>query len=322
MKKATTKCLTDMLSEFALSPAIFRTASYESATVADLCLRQMGQALRENGIVRNMCDGEWLNQILQSEVLLHGRAKELLKKLKSGNRLACHPCAGPITPDDDLSWEVEALMPHPKRPLTGCIFSQQAKEIRYRTNPLVSCPEKLLSAPFWTTRACSCRISRSNVAYIELLSPLLRHANSIMFIDPHIDPSAKRYSDFWEIVTSAELRCRVPKATIEIHRVAWTGDSNDRRPRVHEIKDAFKDCLEKLLSKAGITVEVFLWDDFHDRFIVSELLGMSWSNGFDTSKDPTASVTIARLSQSDRDGVQNEFSFNSNRHHLQGRFKI
>lgn len=94
-----------MLSEFALSPSVFRTASYESATVADLCIRQMGQALREDSIVRDMCSGEWLNQLLQNEILLHGRAKELLKKLKSGNRLACYPRAGPQTPDNDPGWE-------------------------------------------------------------------------------------------------------------------------------------------------------------------------------------------------------------------------
>jgi hypothetical protein len=311
-----------MLSEFALSPSVFRIASYESATVAELCIRQIAQALREDCIVRDLCSGEWSAQLDQQKDVFHVKAKELLKNLKKGNRLACYPRAGPQTPDNDPGWEAEAILSHGKRRLTGCVFSQPAKQERYKNDPLVSCPEKLLSAPFWTARSCSRRISRSINAYMDLLAPVLLHANSIMFIDPHLDPSQKRYSDFWKLITPELLTNRVPKPRIEIHRVAWTGDGRDKQPRVEQIKTDFRNSLEACLKDAVVAIDVFLWDDFHDRFLLTELLGTSWSNGFDINEAPSSSVTVTRLSRSDRDEVQNEFTANSTRHHLQGRFKI
>jgi len=320
-----------MLSEFALSPAVFRTASYESATVADLCIRHMGLALREDCVVRDLCSGEWSGQLDRDKELLHKKARELLKKLKRDNRLVHHPQTRPLIPDNDPSWEEEAILSHIELPLTGCVFSQLAKEERYRNQPLVSCPERLLSTLFWANRTCSRRISRSIEAYVDLLSPLLRHANDIMFIDPHLDPSEKHYSDFWKILAHQMLTNRIVKSKVEIHRVAWKGESKNKLPRVEEIKTAFikpsdkpwySVSLDQRLKEAGLSAEVFLWDDFHDRFFLTDLMGMSWSNGFDTSKAVSASVTVARMDRSDRDEVQEEFAANSIRHRLQGRFKI
>lgn len=319
-----------MLQEFAISPSVFRTSSYESAAVADLCLRQMGHSLREDGIVRNLCSGEWLDQIRSDQSGVHCKSIELLKKLERGNRLARHPRMGIQIPKDDQDWESEALLSHESRHLTGCIFSQDAWEKRHKRNLLVSCPERLTSASFWTSHARSRRICRSIGAYIDILASLFRHANSIMFIDPHIDPWRGGYSDFWKLLTNPELANREIKPRIEIHRVAWVGDGKDKRPKVEEIKTTFfeespvhrQKSLNLRLKEAGVTVEVFLWDDLHDRFLMTELLGMSWSNGFDTDKDPSSSVTVARLDRPDRDSVQEEFSANSTRHHLQGRFAI
>ena len=100
------------------------------------------------------------------------------------------------------------------------------------------------------------------------------------------------------------------------------GDGRDKRERSTDHERIFRQHLEPELRKAGVEVRIFLWDDFHDRFLASNLIGLSWSNGFDTNEDAASSVTVTRLSRSDRDDLQKEFSVNSLKHDLKHQFVI
>ncbi len=202
------------------------------------------------------------------------------------------------------------------------IFSQEAKIGRHFNNPLVACPEKLPSAGFWKERTCSLRIPRSIDAYCDLLLPLLRYAPGIAFIDPHLDPTQDRYKDFIRLLTHPALTGRCCRPVIEIHRVVWLGDSQNKLPQVARIEELFRDEWTSKLERSGLKLEVFLWADFHDRFVASNLLSMNWSNGFDTTTDTKARMTVGRLSRKDRDDLQLEFSPNSGRHGTPTRFTI
>jgi len=76
------------------------------------------------------------------------------------------------------------------------------------------------------------------------------------------------------------------------------------------------------LNKVGLNVEVFIWDDFHDRHLISNLVGVGLQNGFDTTTNPNTLTTWNRLGRSDRDDIQREFDPASNRHFLKHRFTI
>ena len=311
-----------MLSELALSPAIFRTNSYESPGVADLCLRTLKTPLLDDCIVRNLHSGDWLQQLQEQRGTLHPKAKELIKKLKNQSRLVEHESVGIACPRTDEEWEMEAVASHERTPLEGMIFSKAAKEIRYSKNPRVACPEKLEGWKFWKDRPCSLRVPRNIDEYSNLLQPLFRHANCIAFMDPHLNPKCGRYGDFIQLLTDSVLARRVSKPTIEVHRIAWLHDSNDKRPEILEIEEIFCDAWTVKLKRCGIKVEVFLWDDFHDRFVASDLLSMSWSNGFDVTTDSKARVTVGRLSRADRDDLQLEFAINTNSHQMLRKFTI
>ena len=310
-----------MLSELAISPAIFRASSYASNEVADLCLRTLKAPLLEDCVVRDLHEGDWFQQLMEQRDSLHPKAKELLKKLKSQERLVQHGSIGDVCPGSDEQWENEALASHDPN-LSGMIFSEDSKQCRHRKNPLVACPERLSSAIFWQNRPCSLRIPRSIEAYGGILQPLIRHANCLAFIDPHLNPGEKRYKDFISLLTHVNLTGRGIRPTIEIHRVAWLGKGADKTPRLDDIKKIFHENWSGVLEQSRVGIDVFLWDDFHDRFVASDLLGMSWSNGFDTIADSKARVTVTRLSRSDRDDVQLEFASNSNRHQPMGQFRI
>jgi hypothetical protein len=189
-----------------------------------------------------------------------------------------------------------------------------------RPIPFVACPQKLTSAPFWSSRTCSRRIRRTIDEYLKLLDLVLRHANWLAFIDPHLDPSDRKYRHFHQLLASCPGRNPAPD--VEIHRVAWMGDGRDRRERSADHEKTFRKYLEPQLRQAGVQATIFLWDDFHDRFLASNLIGLSWSNGFDTNADAASSVTVARLSRSDRDDLQQEFSVNSLKHRLKHQFVI
>jgi len=76
------------------------------------------------------------------------------------------------------------------------------------------------------------------------------------------------------------------------------------------------------LSGAGLEVEVFIWDDFHDRYIITDLIGIGLQNGLDTTADANAVTTWNRLGRPERDDIQREFDPASIRHSLRGRFKL
>lgn len=311
-----------MLSEFALSPAVFRPASYESNSVADVCLGVMRGPLLEDCVVRDLHRGQWSERLYQERDLLHPRAKELLKKLRAQKRLVPYELAEGDCPGEDQGWEAEAIRTNATDPLTGLIFSRGSKETQHADNPTVTCPERLATTAFWTNRPCSLRIPRSMGEYSTLLAPILRHSNFIAFIDPHLDPSEPRYRDFLQLVVHPVLKRRKYPPKIEVHRVAWLGNSQDKTPRSEQIEKIFRDAWSATLAANSLGVEVFLWDDLHDRYVCSNHLGLAWTNGFDCTRDTNASVTVARLRREDRDDLQQEFDANSTRHALRHRFTI
>ena len=110
---------------------------------------------------------------------------------------------------------------------------------------------------------------------------------------------------------------------IEIHRVCYKGSGPNRTIlKVNELERDFRRELDSALRSAGIQVDVFIWDDFHDRYLISNLVGISLPNGFDTSHNPKDITTWTRLGRRERDDVQREFEEASGRHKLHGRFSI
>lgn len=75
--------------------------------------------------------------------------------------------------------------------------------------------------------------------------------------------------------------------------------------------------LAKALVKAQMRASLYVWDAFHDRYLISNLAGLSIPNGFDTDeKKGSAKTTFSLISTSDRVDVEREFDPNSGEHHL------
>jgi hypothetical protein len=136
-----------------------------------------------------------------------------------------------------------------------------------------------------------------------------------MFIDPFIDPTQRNYQDFWRLIAEAKR-----KATIEIHRRIKDNGNDKKYLTQKECEERFADLMRKV-NRTDLKLSVFVWDDFHDRYLISNLMGISLPYGFSTSnaKDLT---TWTRLRRRDADDVQREFDNSSNDHILQFKFEV
>ena len=141
-----------------------------------------------------------------------------------------------------------------------------------------------------------------------------------MVIDPHFDPSERRYRNAVTLLTDAGRR--LPAPLIEIHRVAWYGNGGDKRPQLATVEQAFRPALKTAAASSGLTFQVFLWDDLHDRYLISDLVGITLPYGFGTTTDPNSVTTWSRMGRAERDDVQREFDRASNRHTLQHTFTV
>lgn len=310
-----------LLAEYALSPDVFDITSYSSDEVGDIRLQSLKEVVLHEALVRNLRDGRWLHVFMDNGRPWHKRGKELLKKLVTQNRLNLFSPVLTEEPIKDEDWCHEAVASHRVTALSGVITTSGVAEA-FSSEKLVSSIDKLSNTIWWQKRSSSVRLGRTISDYQENMHLVLRSANSLMFIDPHLDPSLPRYSDFVTLLTA--MADRLPKPLIEIHRVCYFGSGRSRKIISEtEWKSRFKQGLSKPLETAGLEAKVFVWDDFHDRYLISNLVGINVPNGFDTTNQPGSMTTWTRLGRDDRDDIQREFDHPaSNRHKLKCKFKV
>jgi hypothetical protein len=61
---------------------------------------------------------------------------------------------------------------------------------------------------------------------------------------------------------------------------------------------------------------------FHDRYLITNLVGILIPNGFDVTNNPRDVTTWSRIGRKERDDIQREFDPASNRHRLRHRFTL
>jgi hypothetical protein len=299
-----------MIGEYALIPDVFDATCYSRPEYIDMCLPHLKAALYNEAIIRDLSDGEWSNWCSTPERMnsSHRLTKELLRKLKSRNRLHPFPRQSRSCPDDPQEWCDEALRSHVASRLSGIIASDQMKT-GFLAEPLVASIEKLSGCPWWQSRSCSAILERSTQSFLSALWRILACANSLMFIDPNLNPTNKNYSDFFRLLEP--LKDRSPVPLVELHRSHCLGDGRDRKvPRdAEEGRALFLPLfapLDRELKRLGLKAEVFFWQDFHARYLITDLIGILAEAGFDVTRD-AQKTTWARVSSADRDKIQRDF---------------
>lgn len=310
-----------LMSEYALTPAVFDAMQYSSDEIIESNFALLKEALFNEGIVRNLYGGEWREQFSDPGRSWHQRGKELLKKLIKQNRLRPHAPSHLPFPENDHGWCEEALATHEAVPLGGIVTTSETAALYPRTHPLVTNIGKLSSSLWWSKRGSSSRPCRNTASYLEHLRLVLECSNSIMFIDRNLDPTRASYREFIKLLEP--LRNREFPPLVELHRTVYAMERDGRKMYgIDEWKRRFCDSLSGLVAGVDLKVEVFIWDEMHDRYLISDILGILAPNGFDISRNPAELTTWTCVSRSDRDDITREYDPACHRHHLCGRFVI
>ncbi|MCB9365892.1 MAG: hypothetical protein H6508_01700 [Calditrichaeota bacterium] len=309
-----------LLNEYAIGPRVFYASGYSSTELGDICLAHLREAIFDDGFVRNLRKGDWLKSFTSTDGTMLKYAKEILSKLSTQGRLRLAENALELSPTSDVQWCNEAVESHRVSSLLGVVACEETA-VQFDEEPIVAAITRLSATTWWKDRSNSVRLTRTNEQYATQLGPFMIHANSLMLIDPHLDPGRGGYRGIIDLILLARNRSPVPR--IEIHRASYIGNGNSRRfPTIDELEGYFRADFATKIRDANLSVEVFIWDDFHDRYLISNLAGVLMANGFDTTNNPNSHTTWTRLGRNVRDDVQREFDPAANRHVLKHRFVI
>ena len=190
-----------LFSEYAVTPDVFNESCYDSPALCDAYFRQLLEVLLSEGLIRNLRNGEWQAFFSTHARPWHYRTKHILKNLADAGRLVPSDPALSHILQTDREWCNEALASHDSTPLDGIIVSD-AIERTYRKNQLVESVNRLSQSTcaWWEPTNSSLRLKRTICQYKKALKLILRHANSIMFIDPYIYPAQSNYADFIQLM--------------------------------------------------------------------------------------------------------------------------
>lgn len=307
-----------MLDEYVVTPDVFSPSAYAEPGACEVSLRWFKEAVLEDGLIRDLRDGDWHRFCAALGANGHRVTKEILSKLASGNRLRSFPPLLDSEPTNAEEWLAEGLESHERDPVTGIVTAHAT--IRHAGGYPASTIERVTGANWFRARSPSRDLPRNTAAYLGALKPILAHANSLMFIDPNLDPTQANYRRFGELLLP--LRERQHPPMVEIHRSEALGDGAVRTfPGKEGWRDRF-DPLHRQLHSAGLKAIVHFWVDFHDRFLVSDLIGVSASAGFDTTTNPNELASWGRLGRSERDEKQRRFDKSFRTSELRFTFEI
>jgi hypothetical protein len=225
----------------------------------------------------------------------------------------------PEDPGDNTQWLHEAQAFHAECECRAIIadvgLAGSAGE-----DPVVCSIEGINQTAWWEARSPSKTVARTTHGYMKAVGLVLKHANSVMFIDAYIDPLAHNYREFPSLLLTAAQDGRKP--LIEIHRASWRKVQGriEVQGKAQWIAD-FESWSQRL-RRAQIGAVVYLWEKIHDRFLITDLMGINVPYGFDIADDPAETSTWCRLGVEDRDKHQMEFDKACGVHRLAGFFHI
>jgi hypothetical protein len=309
-----------LLCEYFVTHDVFDVSSYTNEEEGSARLEYLKDVFLQEALLRNLRAGEWLSVFKNCDRSWHRRGKELIKKMVKQNRLRLAEKVLSLVPANDVDWCREALASHRACPMNGIITTAQVTN-EVGNNQILGRIDRLGSSSFWNCRSVSAHITRNYSNYEQQLQLIMNCSNSVMFIDPHLDPSIRRYNDVLSLILLAKDREILPK--IEIHRVVYRGSGRERQLlNSIEWESCFRRAWEKELSLNDMQVEIFVWDDFHDRYLITDLIGIGMGNGFDTTTNHCDMTTWYRMGRKERDDIQREFDSANNYHELKHQFTI
>lgn len=301
-----------MLYEFALTPGILKQAVLDgSADVARDVVRVM-EGLCENGLVGDLCDGS-LRPVLGKAVndlepsQLRDEIRVCLEILDRRQRFVDRPYLGSCWPTEDIEWLDEAVTSHGQEEFYAIVTLGDSLSVK--TRPPCTIPiGSVWKSAAWRDRANSRRVQRTAATFQNVLRPVLRHAKSIMLIDPNIRPEEGRFFRSLQALVHTAFNRPDPNTlkVFEIHArppafVASTYSwfEGELRSRIGS------------LVPAGKRLRLVLWQEMrprlHNRFVLTNFGGVTLGVGLDESDSGPDMDDWELLSEDHRSAIWTDF---------------
>ena len=262
-----------MLREYAVTPEVLLRDSYENGDLYRLAVRQLWEEAKDLGLFRDLADRKWSAFLAAQLQARDDAGRHMLKALITRRRLIGCKMHGAAAPANWAEWWLEALREHEHSATTGVILSPRGKA-KHPNNNRAADILQLEQHDWWTNRQSHRVIKRSVSGLLDALVPIFKRANRLDFVDPYIAPPPHRekYSNFPILLRQIQSTCR-----ITIHRI----DRPDTATQA-----GFKNWAQE--SERRFTVVCRKKNQFtnphvpaHDRFLISDLLTITATNGFD-----------------------------------------
>ncbi|QDG52100.1 hypothetical protein FIV42_15520 [Persicimonas caeni] len=151
-----------------------------------------------------------------------------------------------------------------------------------------------------TTR--SLNVPRTTEAMVDAVRVLLGYSQRVRFVDPYFNPNKRRFTDNLNAFLQACGKLRGKNVRCEIHSSTKPGQSAAYFER---------QCRERLRSPHG--VRVVRWQartdgqDFHDRFILTDIGGVKIGHGLDHGQGRDSTTTFSLLERETWAELQGRF---------------
>ncbi len=249
-------------------------------------LRELGRV----GLLRGESIGAWKAKISE---IAHPETKAAITALFANRRIVESCEVDGRIPQSEADWRSIAERSARNLPLFAFVSADESA-CRSRTLVRTSGIGRLTEQNWWNDRSESWLIRRSKEDFDHELNVPLRHANSLVFIDPYFNPALERYFKFIEVLEPAGSRNSPP--CIEIHTAV-----HPKRPDAPTLELLISEFvnLESKLTKMRLSLNVTIWNSnalrhtMHDRFLLTDLGSFSCSNGFEIS--PHTKMLVAYI---------------------------
>lgn len=293
-----------MLYHFAITPDVFEYASMKEMSPPGIVLEELLRGMCDNGLLADLHAGQWLAAVRKNQLArelpseLRDSIESLLNVLYSRNRIVRHPTASANFRDNDYRWLHWSLERHNAVPLTGVFITDAILELSELQNTLLVRLSKALGSSCWVDRKRSVSFTKISSNLQQHLAPNLRYANKVSLIDPYMNCREDRFLN--TVQHCANLLGRKDGkqnlGTIHIH----AGDPQNTGPVEHRESSGdrlnrWSTELRQIVRQWGHTFRVFLWGrkrtplgfgrDFHDRYIITDQIGISTPGGLDFLED-------------------------------------
>lgn len=267
--------------EYAVTPHVFDREYIENNSSAKIYLKIFLKSLRENGLLANMNNSDWLRVVNEYRKHLSPRLRDELSKifeeLSKRNRIVEHKTLIEPMLKEEIDWLNLALREDKIKPYSALLFTGKFQEPHEKTMTL----EMLIANDFLSDEDMPL-LNQTLENMEKYLIDFLAYAKRLIIIDPYFTFNE---DDDNALLLFAKLFARRRGERIKnrkiIIQVFYNYNIKDEFEQ-SEYKQKWTKLFQLIYEKYGHSVTMNVWKDnnMHDRHMITDQGGISNSNGF------------------------------------------